>query len=320
MQAFIRTRYGGPEVLHLGEVEKPIVKDDHLLVSIQANSVNPADWHMLRGTPFFARFAFGLFKPTNKIPGADFAGIVEQAGKNVTDFKVGDAVFGETLAGGAFATFACIPSNVCAVMPKEISFAEMASVPVAGITALQALITHGKLKAGETVLINGASGGVGHFAVQIAKAHGAVVSAVCSGKNVDFVKSLGADNVIAYDKENIHQHKGKYNLIVDTNGNLTYQDYKRMGERGVIVGFTTMGHMISLLLRRTIGKFPLVQFTAQANTRDLETLAALIQTKQIKVYIEKTYAYTEIPQAISYIEAMRTKGKVVIIWENTFEK
>lgn len=319
MQAFTRTKYGGPEVLHLAEVEKPIVKDDHILISIQANSVNPADWHILRGKPLFARFTFGLFKPTHKIPGVDFAGIVEQTGKNVTAFKVGDRVFGETLAGGAFAAFASIPANVCAVMPKEISFAEMAGVPVAGITALQALITHGKLKAGETVLINGASGGVGHFAVQIAKAYGAIVTAVCSGKNMDFVKSLGADYVIAYDKENIHQHKGKYNLIIDANGNLTYQDYKRMGERGVIVGFTTMGHMISLLLKKTIGKLPLIQFTAEANTRDLETLATLIQTKQIKVYIEKTYAYTEIPQAISYIEGMRTKGKVAIIWKNVID-
>ena len=319
MQAFTRTKYGGPEVLHLAEVEKPIVKDDHILISIQANSVNPADWHILRGKPFFARFTFGLFKPTHKIPGVDFAGIVEQTGKNVTAFKVGDRVFGETLAGGAFAAFASIPANVCAVMPKEISFAEMAGVPVAGITALQALITHGKLKAGETVLINGASGGVGHFAVQIAKAYGAIVTGVCSGKNMDFVKSLGADYVIAYDKENIHQHKGKYNLIIDANGNLTYQDYKRMGERGVIVGFTTMGHMISLLLKKTIGKLPLIQFTAEANTTDLETLATLIQTKQIKVYIEKTYAYTEIPQAISYIEGMRTKGKVAIIWKNVID-
>ena len=319
MQAFKRTKYGGPEVLHLAEVEKPIVKDDHILISIQANSVNPADWHILRGKPLFARFTFGLFKPTHKIPGVDFAGIVEQTGKNVTDFKVGDRVFGETLAGGAFAAFASIPANVCAVMPKEISFAEMAGVPVAGITVLQALITHGKLKAGETVLINGASGGVGHFAVQIAKAYGAIVTGVCSGKNMDFVKSLGADYVIAYDKENIHQHKGKYNLIIDANGNLTYQDYKRMGERGVIVGFTTMGHMISLLLKKTIGKLPLIQFTAEANTRDLETLATLIQTKQIKVYIEKTYAYTEIPQAISYIEGMRTKGKVAIIWKNVID-
>ena len=319
MQAFTRTKYGGPEVLHLAEVEKPIVKDDHILISIQANSVNPADWHILRGKPLFARFTFGLFKPTHKIPGVDFAGIVEQTGKNVTDFKVGDRVFGETLAGGAFAAFASIPANVCAVMPKEISFAEMAGVPVAGITVLQALITHGKLKAGETVLINGASGGVGHFAVQIAKAYGAIVTGVCSGKNMDFVKSLGADYVIAYDKENIHQHKGKYNLIIDANGNLTYQDYKRMGERGVIVGFTTMGHMISLLLKKTIGKLPLIQFTAEANTTDLETLATLIQTKQIKVYIEKTYAYTEIPQAISYIEGMRTKGKVAIIWKNVID-
>lgn len=315
MKAFTKTKYGGPEVLQLEEVEKPTVKDGHILVKVVANSANPADWHILRGEPFFARFTFGLFKPKDKILGADFAGIVEEIGRNVTHFKVGDRVFGETLKGGAFAEYACVPATVCAIMPEGIEFPEMASVPIAGITALQALITHGQIQEGESVLINGSSGGVGHFAVQIAKAYGAKVTAVCSSKNVDFVKSLGADQVIAYDKENIHQHNGKYNLIIDTNGNLTHKDYTRMGQRGVMVGFTTIGHMISLLLRRATSKFPIAQFTAEANTKDLEVLASLIQNRKIKVHIEKTYSYKDIPAAISYIEAMRTKGKVIIVWE-----
>jgi len=153
--------------------------------------------------------------------------------------------------------------------------------------------------------------------VQIAKAYGAKVTAVCSGKNIGFVKTLGADQVIAYDKENIHQHEGKYNLIIDTHGNLSHKDYKRLGQRGVVVGFTTMGHMISLLLTRAFSKFPLVQFTADANTKDLETLASLIQNGKIKVHIEKTYSYKEIPKAINYIEAMRTKGKVAMVWESS---
>ncbi|HRO45995.1 NAD(P)-dependent alcohol dehydrogenase [Agriterribacter sp.] len=316
MKAFTRTKYGGPDVLRLEEVEKPTVKDGHILVKVEANSANPADWHILRGKPFFARFTFGLFHPKDKIPGADFAGIVEQTGNSVSHLKVGDRVFGETLTGGAFAAYTCVPANVCAIMPEGTGFSEMAGVPVAGITALQALIAHGKLKAGETVLINGASGGVGHFAVQIAKAYGATVTAVCSGKNVAFVRSLGADHVIAYDTENIHQHAGKYNLILDTNGNLTYKDYKRMGQRGVVVGFTTVLHMFSLLLKKATGKFPLAQFTAEANTKDLETLAVLIQSGQVKVHIEKTYSYKEIPQAIRHIEAMRTRGKVVMVWKN----
>jgi NADPH:quinone reductase-like Zn-dependent oxidoreductase len=192
----------------------------------------------------------------------------------------------------------------------------MACVPIAGLTALQALITHGKLKEGESVLINGASGGVGHFTVQIAKAFGANVSAVCSSKNKDFVKGLGADTVVAYDEEDIHKHNLKYDLIVDTNGNLFLEDFKRMGQRGVLVGFTTMSHMMRLVLKAGLSKFPLTQFTAKANSRDLETLATLIQNKKIKAFIEKTYPFTEIPDAISYIEAKRTKGKVAMVWED----
>lgn len=229
MKTFTKSKYGGPEVLQLEDVEKPVVKDNHILVKVIANSVNPADWHILRGKPFLARFAFGLFQPKEKILGADFAGIVEEVGNNVEYFSIGDRVFGATITGGAFAEYICVPAKVCGLMPQEITFAKMASVPIAGVTALQALINHGKLKEGESVLINGSSGGVGHFTVQIAKAYGAKVTGVCSSKKVDFVKKLGADKVIAYDKQNIHQHDGKYDLVIDTHGNLTHKDYTRMG-------------------------------------------------------------------------------------------
>ncbi len=316
MKAFTKSKYGGPEILQLEEVEKPTLKDNHILVKVVANSANPADWHILRGKPFLARFSYGLFKPKYKILGADFAGVVEEAENNESRFKVGDRVFGENLKGGAFAEYTCVPANVCAIMPEGIDFPEMASVPIAGVTALQALIKHGQLKEGESVFINGSSGGVGHFAVQIAKAYGAVVTAVCSSKNVDFVKTLGADQVIAYDKESIHQHDGKYNLVIDTHGNLSHKDYKRMGQRGVMVGFTTMGHMISVLVKSGFSKFPLIQFTAEPNTKDLEILATLIQNGKIKVHIDKTYPYNKIPEAINYIEAMHTKGKVAMVWEN----
>lgn len=316
MKAFIRDVYGGPEVLRLAEVEKPVTKDNHIVVKVFANSANPADWHILRGQPFFARFTYGLFKPKDKITGSDFSGIVTEVGTHVQQFKVGDHVFGETLKGGAFAEYVCVPATVCATIPEGAGFPEMACVPMAGLTALQALITHGQLKAGETVLINGASGGVGHFAVQIAKAFGAKVTAVCSGKNIDFVKSIGADQVIAYDKENIHQHNGKYDLVIDTNGNLYYNDYTRMGHRGVMVGFTTMGHMVSLLLKRAFSKFPLTQFTAEATTKDLQALAALIRDKKISPHMERTFSYKDIPTAIAYIESMRTRGKVAMVWEN----
>lgn len=316
MKAFTKSKYGGPEILHLENVEKPHLKNNHILVNVIANSVNPADWHILRGKPFIARFSFGLIRPKEKILGADFAGIVEEVGKNVEHFSIGDRVFGQTLTGGAFAEYVSAPANVCGLMPQGITFPEMASVPIAGVTALQALTTHGKIKEGESVLINGSSGGVGHFAVQIAKAYGAKVTGVCSSKKMDFVKTLGADQVIAYDKQNIHQHDGKYDLVVDLHGNLAHQDYTRMGQRGVMVGFTTMGNMISVLLKNVFSGYSLAQFTAEANTTDLETLATLIKEGNIKVNIEKTYSYKEIPEAISYIEKMRTKGKVAMVWKS----
>lgn len=318
MKAFTKTRYGGPEILQLEEIEKPSVKDNQILVKVLANSVNPADWHILRGKPFFARFSFGLFKPKEKILGADFAGIVEEVGDNVSHFKVGDRVFGESLHGGAFAEYISVESTACGKMPKDADFPQMASFPIAGITALQAVTTHGKLQEGESVLINGSSGGVGHFAVQIAKAYGANVTGVCSQKNVNFVTSLGADRVIAYDQENIHLHTGKYDLVIDTNGNLSHKDFERMGKRGVLVGFTTMGQMISVLIKSVFSKFPLAQFTAEANTKDLETLASLVEQKKVKAYLEKTYPYKQIPDAIACIEAMRTRGKVAATWENAF--
>lgn len=316
MKAFTKTKYGGPEILQFEEVEMPTLKEGHILVKVVANSANPADWHILRGAPFFARFSFGLFKPRDKIFGADFSGIVEEVANNVEHFKTGDRVFGETLKGGSFAEYTCVPAEACAIMPESTNFLEMACVPVAGLTALQALTRHGKLKEGESVLINGSSGGVGHFTVQIAKAYGAIVTAVCSSKNVDFVRSLGADNVIAYDKEGMHEYDVKHDLVIDTHGNLGHKDYQRLGERGVMVGFTTIGNMASVLIANVFSKFPLAQFTAEANTKDLNTLSALIQDGKTKVHIEKTYAHTDIPSAISYIEAMRTKGKVAMVWES----
>ncbi len=315
MKAFTKHKYGGPEVLGLEEVEKPTVKENHLLINVKANSANPADWHTLRGKPFFARLVFGLFKPKDQILGADFAGIVEEVGQGVTRFKVGDRVFGENLKGGSFAEYTCAPETVCGFMPDGADYTEMACVPIAGLTALQALITHGKLKEGESVLINGSSGGVGHFAVQIAKAYGAHVTAVCSSRNIEFVKSIGADKAIAYDKENIHQHKEEHDLVVDTNGNLNHADFKRMGRRGVVVGFTTMGHMMSVLLQNGFSKFRLKQFTAEANNDDLNTLANLIKEGKVTPHIEKIYPYSKIPEAIGHIESMRTRGKVAMSWD-----
>ncbi|MBD3223929.1 MAG: zinc-binding dehydrogenase [Caldithrix sp.] len=315
MKAITKHKYDGPEVLRLEEVKKPSVKENHLLIKVKANSANPADWHILRGKPFLVRLSFGLFKPKIKILGADFAGIVEEVGPGVTKFNVGDRVFGEMSKAGAFAEYTCAPESFCGLMPEETTYNEMACVPIAGLTALQALKTHGKLKEGESVLINGSSGGVGHFAVQIAKTLGAHVTAICSSRNIDFVKSIGADKAIAYDKENIHHYNGKFDLVLDTNGNLNFADHKRMGKRGVIVGFTTMGHMMSVLLKNGFSKFSLIQFTATANNQDLSTLAKLIKEGKVKPHIEKTYPYSKIPEAIGYIESMRTRGKVAMSWD-----
>ena len=315
MKAITKHKYGGPEVLELNDVDKPTLKEKQILVKVKANSANPADWHILRGKPFFIRFIFGLFSPKDKVLGADFSGIVEEVGEGVTRFKVGDRVFGEKEKGGAFAEYISAPENVCALMPEGSTYIEMACVPIAGLTALQALLTHGKLVEGESVLINGSSGGVGHFAVQIAKAYNAQVTAVCSSRNIDFVKSIGADNAIAYDNENIHKHIGKYELVIDTHGNLNFNDYKRMGRRGVMIGFNTMGQMISLLLKKELSKFPLTLFTAEVNNEDLNTLSKLIKENKVKPHVEKTYSFSEISKAIEYIESMRTRGKVAMSWE-----
>lgn len=315
MKAITKYKYGGPEVLQLEEIEKPKPGTGEILVKVMTNSANPADWHIMRGKPKFARLSFGLFKPKDKMFGADFAGVVEETGEG-TQLKKGDRVFGEYLDGGAFAEYFSAPENICAKMPDNSNFTEMACLPIAGLTALQGLITHGKLEKGESVLINGASGGVGHFAVQIAKAYGANVKGVCSSKNVSFVSELGADHVIAYDKENIHQHQGKYDLVIDTNGNLKHSDFTRMGKRGILIGFTTMGNMMGVMIRSIFSKFKLKLFTASASIEDLTTLANLVESGKVKPHIEKVYPYDEIPAAIDYIEAMRTRGKVAMDWQN----
>ncbi len=316
MKAFTKTVYGGPEVLRLEEIALPTLKESQVLVKVFANSANPADWHILRGKPLFARLSFGLFKPKDKVLGADFSGIVEAIGSKVTQFRVGDKVFGETLKGGAFAEYVAIDADCCALMPEGVGFLEMACVPIAGLTALQALTTHGRLQKGESVLVNGASGGVGHFTVQIAKAYGAIVTAVCSSKNAEFVQSLGADYVVAYDETDIHLHPTQYDLVIDTHGNLTFADFKRMGRRNVLIGFTTIGNMAAVLLRKAVSKLNLIQFTAKASTKDLATLAALLQEQAIRVHVERSYSYLHLPQAIAYIEAMRTRGKVGMVWRN----
>lgn len=314
MKAICKDQYGGPEVLRMEEIPIPQPKGDEVLIQVMANSANPADWHILRGKPFFARFSFGLFKPKNPVLGSDFAGIVRALGPDVQHFNLGDAVFGESLEG-AFAEFCVAKESVLAKMPAQSSFDAMAALPIAGLTAYQALLEQGQLKKGESVLINGASGGVGHFAVQIAKAYGAQVAGICSSRNVDFVLSLGADEVFAYDKTDLNSLNRQFDLVIDCYGNLKLPQLQALGKRGVLVGFTTMGHMLKVLLSNIFSKYSLKQFTAEARREDLEVLANLIASNQLKPAIAKFYPAEEIPAAIAYIEQMRTPGKVVMRWK-----
>ena len=317
MIAFTRHVYGGPEVLRIGYVEKPILGDKNVLIRIRANSANPADWYILKGKPFFSRFVYGLFRPKNIVPGSDFSGIVESVGKDVTHLKAGDRVFGSSLQGGAFAQYISIPADACALMPHHSEFAEMAAMPIAGVTALEALITYGNLQKGESVMINGATGGVGHLAVQIAKAYGANVTAVCASKNISFARELGADKVIAYDSEDVQMTNAYYDLVIDINGNLSYEDYQRLGKRAVSVGFTTMKQMLILILKKSFGKFPIQKFTVSLNSKNMDVLRVLIEQEKIKPYLQQTLSYEEIPSAIAQIKTRHTKGKIAMLWPNT---
>lgn len=314
MLAIVKRVYGGPEVLSIQEMPIPLAQEDEVLIKVKANSANPADWHILRGKPYFARLSFGLFKPKDPILGSDFAGIVEAKGSKVENLNIGDRVYGENM-GNAFAEYLVAKENILAKMPIGSSFKEMAGLPIAGLTAWQALMEHGKMQKGERIIINGASGGVGHFAVQIAKAHGAIVTGICSAKNRDFVLSLGADEVLAYDENDLQNFQDQNDLILDCHGNLNHSDLKGLAKRAVLIGFTGMGHMMKVLISNMFSKYSLKQFTAAANSEDLESLARMVEHGDLKTRIHKIYPADQIPKAIAFIEKMRTPGKVVMSWE-----
>lgn len=314
MKAITKYQYGGPEVLQMENVLVPQPDAHEILLKVSANSANPADWHIMRGAPFLARLSFGLFKPKNHILGSDVAGTVEAVGTEVKDFKPGDLVFGELLEG-AFAEYALAKPQQIAKFEQGPSFEEMAALPIAGLTAWQALHEHGKIKKGERVIINGASGGVGHFAIQMAKAAGAEVSAICSSQNVDFVQELGADKVIAYDLVDLQQIEDQHDLVIDVHGNLHFSDLKQLGKRAVLVGFVGMRHMMGVLLGGLFSKYKIAQFTAAVRSEDLSSLVELLQEGHLKPHIEQVYRAEEIPKAIAHIEKMRTRGKVVMAWD-----
>ena len=319
MKAIIRTTYGSADILESREIDKPVPKDDELLLKVHAASVNPLDWHILRGEPFLVRLmGFGLLKPKHQILGADMAGRIEAIGKNVTQFKVGDEVFGSGMGG--FAEYACLRENTVAYKPANLTFEQVAAVPVAGLTALQALRDHGHLQSGQHVLINGASGGVGTFAVQIAKALGAHVTGVCSEKNVEMVRSIGADYVIDYTKEDYWASGKQYDLVIDNAAFYSIgKPLQALKATGIYVGVggssTTVSTLQSLIFNPIIAKMRgkrFVSFIANVNQADLVFMKELLETGKAVPVIDRNYSLGETPQAIRYVEEGHTRGKVVI--------
>lgn len=317
MKAIVRTKFGSPDILEFRDVDIPVPDAKQVLIKVAANSVNPIDWHILRGTPVPLRLAgFGVLKPKHRIFGADLAGTVEAVGADVTQFKVGDHVFGSSI--GSFAEFARVSASKLALKPAAVSFEQAAALPVAGLTALQALRDHGQIQPGQRVLVNGASGGVGTFAIQIAKHLGAHVTAVCSGRNLELVRSLGADEAIDYTKENFWEGDSKYDLIIDNvafGSILTPVRALKPTGRYVLIGGKFSNFIYLTFLKMFFSKEGWKRITsmlASVNTNDLAYLAQLTASGQIKPFIDRTYSFAEIPEALRYLEAGRARGKVVI--------
>lgn len=318
MKAIVYHEYGLPDVLKLEEVEKPTPKDDEVLVRVHATSVNPAEWYTMIGLPI-ARLGGGLFKPKDTRLGVDYSGVIEAVGKEMTHFRVGDEVFGAR--SGAFAEYVCV-KNIIIPKPKNISFEQAASVPIAAITALQGLRNYGKIQSGQKVLINGASGGVGTFAVQIAKSFGAEVTGVCSTKNVELAGSFGADHVIDYTKEDFTFSKQKYDLLLDVSGTRSWSEYKRVlkpDAHFVIVGAPKSNSLIGPLayvIKIKLGSLGASQkvefFIAKFNKEDFAVLKELLESGKVKPFVEKTYPLNKIADAMNHLGTGHAQGKIVV--------
>ncbi len=318
MKAIVCTQYGSPDILRLKEVEKPAPKDDEVLVTIHAASANPLDWHLMRGSPFLARLGGGLRKPKDPRLGVDIAGRVEAVGNNVTRFLPGNEVFG-TVKGG-FAEYVCAREDRLALKPTNISFEEAAAAPVVAFTALQGLRDKGKIQHGQKVLVNGASGGVGTFAVQIAKSFGTEVTGVCSTRNLDMVRSIGADHVIDYTREDFTKNGQRYDQIYDAVGNRSVSDYKRaLRPQGicVIAGFSTLSRLfehvvLGSLLSTTGNKRIGLMGLAKPNQKDLVFVKELLEAGKVVPVIDRRYPLSETAEAIRYLEGRHAQGKVII--------
>jgi NADPH:quinone reductase-like Zn-dependent oxidoreductase len=323
MKAIVCSDYGSPDVLRYEEIEKPIARDNEILIKVRAASVNPLDQTMLTGTPYIARMMGGLRKPKDTRLGVDVAGQVEAVGKNVTHFKPGDAVFG--MCRGSFAEYACTSESqsamaALAIRPDNVTFEQAAAVPVAALTALQGLRDKGKIRPGCKVLINGAAGGVGTFAVQIAKSFGADVTGVCSTRNVNMVRALGADRVIDYTKEDFTKSAQRYDLLLDCVGNHSLFAGRRvLNPEGkcIVVGgrhgrwFRPLDRLLKALVLSWFMR-QVVPFMAKASSEDLATLGDLMKTGKIAPAIDKCYLLNEVPEAIRHLEEGHARGKIVI--------
>ena len=324
MKAIVSTKYGSPDVLQLKEVEKPTPRDNEVLVKVHAASVNAGDWHLLRGKPFLMRLmGYGLLKPKYRILGSDIAGRIEAVGRNVKQFQAGDEVFGNTAkyGFGGFAEYVSVPEDAVVLKPTTLSFEEAAAVPQAALVALQGLRDKGQIKPGQKVLIYGASGGIGTFAVQIATSFGAEVTAVCSTRNLDMARSIGADHVIDYTKEDFTRNGQQYDLILAVNGYHSIFDYKRaLRPRGMYV--MTGGSSAQMFQAMLLG--PLVSMTGRQkmgnsahkpNQKDLVFMKELLEARKVVPVIDRRYPLHETAEAIRYLEEGHARGKVVIMVE-----
>ncbi len=324
MKAIAQYEYGSPDVLHMEEVDRPVVTDNTVLVRVRGAAVHAGDWHLMRGQPFFIRFIYGgLRKPQTKILGCDVAGEVEAVGKNVTQFQPGDLVFGDLSESGfgAFAEYVCVPETAIAFKPNNLSFEEAATVPVSALTALQGLRDVGQIQPGYKVLINGASGGVGSFAVQIAKAFGAEVTAICSKSKVEMVKSIGADYVCAGTQVKSKLNRHYYDLILDNaayNSPFDYFPFLKAPGTYVVVGGSMKRLFQAMFLdfvTSKIGGRKIKFLACKPNQNDLIVLKDAIEAGKIRPHVDRVYPLSEVPAAIHHLEQRQVRGKVAISFD-----
>ena len=317
MKAIVYENYGSPDVLELKEIIKPAVKDDEILIKVHAASVTPLDWHMLTGTPYIARLMAGLLKPKRKVLGTDVAGVIEAVGSNITEFQSGDEVFGLSFYNGSFAEYLCVPKSQLQLVPKpsNVSFEDAAATPYSGFTALLCLRDLGKIQPGQKVLINGASGGTGTFAVQIAKSFGAEVIGVCSTRNLERVRSIGADEVIDYTQEDFSQNTATYDLIFDVVRMRTFSECKdALKPQGTYVT-TEFSPMLAFQSKweSMFGEKKLVPLPMKRPTQqDFLDLRELLETGKMTPVIDKRYQLSEVPDALRYIGKGHARGKIII--------